>query len=221
MENKKTENQNESAIPVQEKPNYRFGMKRLGRKRIRTSNQTNLRSLDDEEWKKIDFLDNRYAISSYGRVRSYCKDVNGIPMKPVEFNGFLSISIRIAAKSKKFMIHKLVAYCFLPKKNDDQSVVTHLDWNPLNNHYSNLQWLTKKESITRMFKYLSLKSQKRPKKIQIVNAKINEDDVRKLKKMLEGGVRQNIIAKLFNISEMQVTRIKRGENWGHIAIEEK
>jgi len=36
--------------------------------------------------------------------------------------------------------------------------------------------------------------------------------------MLQRGVTQQIIAKMFRISDMQVSRIKRGENWGHVLI---
>jgi len=39
-----------------------------------------------------------------------------------------------------------------------------------------------------------------------------------LKSMLQRGVVQAKIAKMFCISEMQVTRIKRGENWGHVQV---
>jgi len=50
----------------------------------------------------------------------------------------------------------------------------------------------------------------------IRNSKLKAEDVKVLKSMLEKGIKQNVIAKLFSISEMQVTRIKRGENWAHI-----
>lgn len=46
--------------------------------------------------------------------------------------------------------------------------------------------------------------------------KLNEKDVKQVKSMLNKGIKGKIIAKMFCISEMQITRIKRGENWGHI-----
>ena len=55
-------------------------------------------------------------------------------------------------------------------------------------------------------------------KHRVLNSKLKESDVRQLKLMLAKGITQSIIAKMFRISEMQVTRIKRGENWGHITI---
>ena len=56
-------------------------------------------------------------------------------------------------------------------------------------------------------------------KTQINNSKLKERDVVLLKSMLQRGVTQASIAKMFCISEMQVTRIKRGENWGHVQPE--
>ena len=38
---------------------------------------------------------------------------------------------------------------------------------------------------------------------------------------LKNGIKQNVVAKLFAISEMQVTRIKRNENWAHIKLPEE
>ena len=50
------------------------------------------------------------------------------------------------------------------------------------------------------------------------NNKLKESDITLLKSMLQRGVVQAKIAKMFCISEMQVTRIKRGENWGHVQL---
>ena len=48
------------------------------------------------------------------------------------------------------------------------------------------------------------------------NAKLDVSQVEQIKAMLERGVKGNLIAKMFKVSEMQITRIKRGENWGHV-----
>jgi DNA-directed RNA polymerase specialized sigma subunit len=37
-----------------------------------------------------------------------------------------------------------------------------------------------------------------------------------IKGMLEKGVKQNLVAKMFCVSEMQVSRIARKENWAEI-----
>lgn len=202
------------------KVNRNFSFKKKKVERIRTSNETRLRKIEDEEWKRIDFVKHKYTISNYGRLKSYYFDPEGKLLKLRVMNGFYYTDFAIDGKRKKFLIHKLVAMFFVPKEKGDETVVTHLDWNLKNNYYKNLKWLTKEEANKRVLKYLSSKSTKRTKKEMIVNAKLDDDSVRKLKEMLKGGVRQNIIAKFFNLSEMQITRIKRGENWGHVKIEE-
>ena len=52
--------------------------------------------------------------------------------------------------------------------------------------------------------------------LEVKNAKLDTSQVGHIKAMLERGVKGNLIAKMFQISEMQITRIKRGENWGYV-----
>ena len=51
-------------------------------------------------------------------------------------------SLRLGV-GKKYLIHRLVADRFLPSPTDD-CVVDHIDRNTLNNHASNLRWVSKK-----------------------------------------------------------------------------
>lgn len=67
------------------------------------------------------------------------------------------------------------------------------DGNKKNLHYSNL-FLTDKRKI---------------------NSKLNSEDVKHIKKQIRKGVPLNKIAYLFCVSEMQISRIKTGENWGN------
>lgn len=178
--------------------------------------ERNLRKIDDEIWKLVPLADKKYEVSSYGRVKSYCYDkVNGKILKPGLTKGFHTVTFKTDGKKKTFLVHKLVAIVFVQKENSDQSIVIHLDWNKRNNHYKNLQWVTKVAAYARIMPRLQEINKIKNKGI-IRNSKLKAEDVRVLKGMLEKGVKQNVIAKLFSISEMQVTRIKRGENWAKI-----
>lgn len=177
-----------------------------------------LRKIEDEEWKKIPWADKHYEVSSYGRVKSYVYNkVEGRFVKPGNIRGFLSVSFRTNGKTKSHLVHKITAELFVDKTVEGQNTVIHLDWNKQNNHYTNLQWVTKDEAYKRMFQRIQENRRKSGKKI-VTSSKLKPEDVRLLKSMLKRGVKQNIIAKLFSISEMQVTRIKRGENWGEITV---
>jgi hypothetical protein len=177
--------------------------------------QRRLRKLEDEVWKEISFTDFKYEVSNYGRVKSFCQDsMNGKILKPSLIGGFKVVSLKFKNKTKHFLIHKLVAEEFILKESADQTVVIHLDWNKSNNYYSNLMWVTKSDSYARMHKRLQ---DERKKKGKVVTySKLKPDEVALVKSMLERKVKQKLIAKMFCISEMQVTRIKRGENWKEI-----
>jgi len=178
--------------------------------------ERNLRKIEDEIWMEVPIADKRYEVSSYGRVKSYCYDkVKGKILKPGLTKGFHTVTFKTNGNKKTFLVHKLVAMVFVKKENENQTIVIHLDWNKRNNHYKNLQWVTKVAAYERIMPRLQEINKIKNKGI-IRNSKLKADDVKVLKGMLEKGVKQNVIAKLFSISEMQVTRIKRGENWAKI-----
>lgn len=52
----------------------------------------------------------------------------------------------------------------------------------------------------------------------ITYSKLQESDVRIIKHQLKLGVSGAYLAKTFRVSEMQISRIKSGENWGHIEV---
>ncbi len=175
-----------------------------------------LRKLDDEVWKEIPFADKKYEISSYGRVKSYCYNKSdGKILKPGLTKGFHTVTFKTNDKKKTFLVHKLVALVFVPKESDKQTIAIHLDWNKRNNHFKNLKWVTKDEAYARIMPRLQEINKIKNKGI-VRNSKLKPEDVEVLKGMLDKGIKQNVIAKLFSISEMQVTRIKRGENWSKI-----
>jgi len=180
-----------------------------------------LKKIDDEVWKRISYADKHYEASNYGRIKSFCyKKVDGCIIKPGLIKGFLNVSFLSNNKKKSFLVHKIIADLFVPKEFENQNTVIHLDWNKNNNHFTNLQWVTKEEAYSRMFAKIHEKRRNSPEKV-ITYSKLNNEDVARIKGMLNRGITQNIIAKLFCVSEMQITRIKRGENWAQIeAIKE-
>jgi hypothetical protein len=179
-----------------------------------------LKKIEDEEWREMPGTNGQYQISNYGRVKSFFYSKEGKILKQGLINNFPAISLKINKKNIRFFVHKLVAENWLPKPDFDPDHVIHLDWNTKNNHYGNLEWASKEMVKTRKAAYLKIKynDPNRPK--VITQNKLNEKDVQVIKSMLLKGVANTTIAKMFCISDMQVTRIKRGENWGHVKVEE-
>ena len=175
------------------------------------------KGIKDEEWKEVAGSEGLYFVSNYGRVKSFSFKKDGQIMKCPEIKGFKSVNLKINKIRHFFYLHKLVAEIWLPKPSEQHTFVTHLDGILKNNHISNLKWLTKEE-LTLQHREFKEKNNivKRPKIVS--NSKLKEKDIVLIKTMLQRGVTQLIIAKMFRISDMQVSRIKRGENWGHVLI---
>jgi hypothetical protein len=183
--------------------------------------QSRLRKIEDEVWEYVPESDKRYLVSNYGRIKSFMYDkVEGRLMNLTLTNNFYTIRLKIGKLDKNYFIHKLVASIWIEKPSELHTHVIHLDWNSKNNHVSNLQWATKATVVERIAKrqreLISMPNYKK----QINNSKLKEKDVVLLKTMIQRGVPHVKIAKLFCISDMQVTRIKRGENWGHIKVDQ-
>lgn len=99
-----------------------------------------------EVWKPISNYSD-YLISNYGRIRSLKRKSKGkILSNNLNKCGYYIINLFNKGKSRTKRIHRLVAEHFVPGQHPNLEV-DHIDGNPLNNHYSNLQWITHKENV--------------------------------------------------------------------------
>jgi predicted DNA binding protein len=122
-------------------------------------------------------------------------------------------------------VHKLVAEQFIGKDSDDQKYVIHLDYNKCNNFVENLCWANKKDMFEHQQKNPTVvEGRKRLKENRrSEGGKLTDTQVMLLKKRISDPRRKTrlkIIARQFGISEIQLHRIKRGENWAHIQVNE-
>lgn len=174
---------------------------------------------NDEKWEKIEFPgmaeSENYFISNYGRVKSYKTSENGVLVKGSLLRGYKILTIKLDTnKNTTKYIHKLVAEAFIDKEHELQEHVIHLDYNKMNNHVSNLKWVTKQT----MYEHHKLNPNY--KKGVINNAKLTETEVIRLKMKLKRGKNKLYkIAKEFGITHTQLNRIRSGENWGHIKVD--
>ncbi len=185
-----------------------------------------------ESWKEFkvhNSLKLRYAVSNYGRLASFTDKIkNGRILNGSKIEGYpvfaYKINVKGITKDKKAFLHKLVAENFLKKKSKDQTCVIHLDRKRENNTVENLKWVTKKE-MTEHNKKSPKVIAARKKLIQFNKdrdgQKLTNKQVIQLKKRIYNPNRKTplkIIAEQFGISEMQLFRIKSGENWGHVKV---
>lgn len=93
-------------------------------------------------WKKIEGYDDRYYVSSDGRVIG----ANGL-LKPVKGkDGYMRVNVAIDGKFRLCLVHRLVAENFIPNP-ENKAEVNHIDGDKSNNDISNLEWVTREENI--------------------------------------------------------------------------
>ena len=106
-----------------------------------------------EIWKDIQGYEGMYQVSSHGRVKSlnYNKTgLEGILNPNNNGKGYLQVYLTKNKKSKKVLIHRLVAQAFLYKPTD-KNYVNHKDGNKSNNNVNNLEWCTRSENQQHAF----------------------------------------------------------------------
>lgn len=122
------------------------------------------------------------------------------------------------------LIHRLVADYFIPKPPPDHTLVAHIDHDKTNNHVNNLKWMRPEENYEHQKKSpIVIRKQeeiKNQRKEDFKNTKLTVTKVMLLKKLLNQGKPIRQLVKQFKITDTQIFRIKRGENWGDIQAAE-
>lgn len=113
-----------------------------------------------------------------------------------------------------FQVHKLVAYAFLgvlPLATGGEHAIQidHVDGNWVNNHYTNLEYVSLKENHARATA-MGLKAHGAGHG----NAKITDDAARAIREM--EGPPQWMIGEIFGVSQMTVSLIKQKKAWKHV-----
>lgn len=120
----------------------------------------------EEIWKNIDGYNGRYSVSNMGNVRSnderrivHCRDgrvmdktLKGKSLKKFDNRGtykdYIShkVALSLNGKTKWRSVHGLVAEYFCDNP-DGYKEVNHIDGNPKNNVYTNLEWISRKDNV--------------------------------------------------------------------------
>lgn len=94
----------------------------------------------------------KYAITPDGQVWSYY--TNRFLKPGLNKHGYLVVVLSNDLGKTTCKVHRLVGKAFvsLPKEfnnNYDIATIDHIDGNKLNNHYTNLEWVTREENTSR------------------------------------------------------------------------
>lgn len=183
--------------------------------------KSTVRSLAGERWKELDLkkgvTTKRYAISNRGRIVSFKNKIeDGYPLRPRLTQGYPSVTIGREANRQNYYLHRLVAEYFVKRPSPRHSFVIHLDHVKENNRASNLRWVRHETQIEHALKDPNVLIRQNPAE----GPKLNTSKVKRIKRALQSKKQPTLkaLAKQFKVSDMQIHRIKTGENWSHVTI---
>lgn len=162
-----------------------------------------------------------YEISDNGDIRTVDRIgargyfVKGKKLKQREnSNGYLRCRMNLEGNSKEYLVHRLVAECFIPNP-DNKPCINHKDGNKHNNSIENLEWCTKSENELHARKN-GLKNTK-PLKGELHGGRIfNWDIVRAIRAEYVPGSRtsgQCALARKYGTSQSHIYNIVHNKNW--------
>lgn len=108
----------------------------------------------EEIWKDVVGYEGIYKVSNLGNVRrvSSFRGVNKMYLGCYNLKGldngkgYLRIKLTMYNKSKRVMLHRIIAEAFIPNP-DKKPFINHIDHDKRNNSLSNLEWCTQSENI--------------------------------------------------------------------------
>lgn len=136
-------------------------------------------------------------------------------------------------------VHTLVARAFLGEPPPGH-VVNHMDGRKANNRVTNLEWVTQAENNRHAARTgLGARgdrhgSRTHPERLPRGDrngrrkhpesylgernsvSKLSDDDVRRIRALLQGGMLQHHVAVLFGVRDPTISKIRRGETWSHV-----
>ncbi len=184
---------------------------------------------DEKLQKKLD--DMQAQVLRYGKKLKAIKEeggtktiVDAYAADLAEMKKNLSKKFRDDLKARTInyhsLIHRLVADYYLRKPGASQTIVAHLDHNKLNNRDFNLKWMSPEENYEHQKSSPHVIQEKKDRRFRRKeNSKATKLTVTKvmlLKKLLNEGKPMKQLVRQFKVTDTQILRIKRGENWSDI-----
>lgn len=165
--------------------------------------RNNKELIERQMMRPIEGYEGLYSITEDGKIYSH-RQKKFMKPKP-HIQGYYRIGLTKNGKQKFYRIHRLVAETFI-ENTDNKSEVNHIDGVKNNNHFENLEWVTKSENE----KHAYSTGLKKP---IFGNAKLTNKQASIIKRSLHFGTKGKDLAEIFGVSNQAVSDIKTNKRW--------
>lgn len=139
------------------------------------------------------FRDSGYMVTKDGRIFNK----HGKEKEVQHVNGYPQMMLYINCQMRFYYVHRIVAELYVPNP-DGYKFVKHKDGNRFNNHASNLEWaplLVDRNQRKRNYK-----------------CDISDSDVQSIRLKYEQGIKQQILAEEYNVSQSYISHLVNNIN---------
>lgn len=177
----------------------------------------------NEKWTPVKNFFLQYEVSDKGRVRSHWEHKRGnywrkptprILSNYVNPDGYHSLSLIDWHTGEQIThhVHRIVLEGFKGFSPSNRHVCGHRDGNPSNNHLANLAWITYEENEADKRRHGRNLAGERNHQ-----SKLNESDVREIRRLWGSGLTTPELSILFNISRTVAHKIAVRKAWKHVS----
>lgn len=168
-----------------------------------------------EQWKPVVGYESLYVISESGIVRSkraWRGDYHEMTQSP-DIKGYLRVGITDEnGHQKSRRVHILVAEAFIGPRPEGLQL-NHKDGNKINNHWSNLEYVTASENSTHAVR-MGLRHSLRG--VDHKMSKLTEEQVLEIRRRYRQGDDSVALAKEYGIDKSNVWMIATKKTWKHL-----
>lgn len=176
--------------------------------------------MTEEVWRDIPGYEGAYQVSNMGRVKSLPRVVDRgkwgslvmeekLKIPTLGKDGYYRLWLYKNGKGRDWLLHRLVAYVFLPEPAEGQTHVRHLNGDKADCRADNLAYGTPAENMADQLSYMKPGDNPR-------NWKLTADDVAAIRKRIAAGEPNLRICKDYGVSDVVISNIKLGRSYAWI-----
>lgn len=172
--------------------------------------------MGNEIWKDIKGYEGLYQVSNFGNVKSLDRVVEHkklgkyklqgkLNKKYINYKGYEEVTLYKNNINKRIFVHRLVAIHFIENFNLYKNQINHKDFNKLNNHVNNLEWVDNRENqcyknINKTSKYIGVSyCKERNKYISVITINKKRYFIGRFNSEQEAKKQYNLFCKKMNI----------------------